>query len=626
MPDNLIAIYSVYNEAVFIEDSVRRVSPWVGRIHLFDGAYKEFPHAFAYSSDGTLDKALRANPSVLVTPPPAGGWENQIVKRTTSLQALRPGEFALTLDGDMYLANPEVLETLDYASMDVGWAIVRSPIYAYEYRIPVIFRYTPGMHYAGRHHWLFDGEGRLISSHQRKTSRYRHVDIPLIMYNQIQRTSEQRKRQKRIFQESRNPREARYSSENDVYKNNEDLIPHEERAQSPRQNMHRVRSSEKEPTYSLCIPISRPWAVDRWCAWFKDVEIPWAETEIIVALDNDDPTLLTRLKHKLATEVAPEALSIKVWFSKEAKLPETCKTRLRRARICRNWIIFLTEARGSIMLGAEDDTLPDKDAYTKLVRCLHEEKASFVQGTELGRWGCQMYPHWQITEENGEVIRTDTALPAPGQNLIEIQGGGWYCFAARMEDIKACSLTWTADPPLGPDLKFVYELHKAGKRCLGMWDVKCIHFGEDFDLHPDTSSVHFLSRRKVNNSWTNEITLIREGFGEQSYSGTRRPQKIKVDNTKGRNQVDPASRQTCNVYVEALGTVHTGSHVYGMVFRGARFWTTDYMARKLGRKVRVLTADEYPQETPTDAGPSRMPLSGPETGHRTPPGYQTKEN
>ena len=43
MPNNLVALFSVFNEAKFIGDSVKRIAPWVGRIHVFDGRINSSP-------------------------------------------------------------------------------------------------------------------------------------------------------------------------------------------------------------------------------------------------------------------------------------------------------------------------------------------------------------------------------------------------------------------------------------------------------------------------------------------------------------------------------------------------------------------------------------------------------
>lgn len=621
MPNNLVALFSVFNEAKFIGDSVKRIAPWVGRIHVFDGAYKQFPHSDPYSTDGTLEIVESTCPSAYVHHCEKA-WDSQIAKRSKTLEVMKPGEFGLFLDADMLLANPEVLEDLDYDSIDVGWGIVRSPLYAHEYRIPILFRNIPGMHYAGRHYWMFDGDNNLIASHQHKTNRYRHVDIPLIMYNQLQETSKERQLAKIEFRRNRNRDELRFKSEDDVYGKGEIYVAHPQRATTPKAKIQVIKESSHKPVYSMCLAVSRPWAVDRWCDWFKNVKVPWEETELIVCLDNDDRRVLNNLKKKLLQDVAPDAHSIKIWFSGDPKLAEIGRVALRRERICRNWIVFLTESRGAIMLGAEDDTLPDYNAYIDLIEIYNRSGASFVQGTELGRWGCQVYPHWQIKEQNNEIVCIASATPKAQENIIPIMGGGWYCFIGNMQEIRKCTLGWSADPPMGPDVQLVYEMHKRGCKCLGVWSVNCIHFGQDFELHPSVSSVDVLTRKKKNGAWTMDVKRIKDGSGKDSYCNqARKYTKTVHQNDKGKNVMDPVSKQKHDVYAEALATLHSGSHVYGMVFRGARFWTTRYMASKLGKKIKILD----PEEAPVGDHASEHAVTGPEGPIEATQPFQTKE-
>jgi hypothetical protein len=84
-----------------------------------------------------------------------------------------------------------------------------------------------------------------------------------------------------------------------------------------------------------------------------------------------------------------------------------------------------------------------------------------------------------------------------------------------MQEIRKCTLGWSADPPMGPDVQLVYEMHKRGCKCLGVWSVNCIHFGQDFELHPSVSSIDVLTRKKKNGAWTMDVKRIKDGSGKR---------------------------------------------------------------------------------------------------------------
>lgn len=158
--------------------------------------------------------------------------------------------------------------------------------------------------------------------------------------------------------------------------------------------------------------------------------------------------------------------------------------RLRRVRIMDAWRWFLEQAQAPVILAAEDDTLPDADAYQCLLRHL-EGGAVFAQGTEVARQ-LPYVPHWTVTDEDVRSASYD------GRPVVPIQGGGWYCAAMVTEAARGC-LVPGDDLPLGPDVAFVRELARKGP-CVGDWRVECGHFGEGFHLHPATSDlvqVHF---------------------------------------------------------------------------------------------------------------------------------------
>lgn len=132
-----------------------------------------------------------------------------------------------------------------------------------------------------------------------------------------------------------------------------------------------------------------------------------------------------------------------------------------------------------MILAAEDDTLPDRDAYCRLLGHL-DNGAVFAQGTEVARQ-FPYIPHWVVTDQRIESGTYD------GSDVVSIQGGGWYC-AAMLSDVARRSLVPGPDLPLGPDVAHVREMSKHG-RCVGDWTVECLHVGPDFCLHPSMTRI-----------------------------------------------------------------------------------------------------------------------------------------
>lgn len=461
----IIALIPIFNGAPTIDKTIQSMYDSVNEIHIYDGAYEQFPHRNYLSTDGTIEIVKKYDKVRVFYPPNRAPWKDQMTKRTAMFGSLVEGDFALLMDDDEELVNP--IKTTDW-NFDVGYIWTKSELYDRPYRTPRLFRYMPGMYYKGRHSWLYDKDGFLIASHQHKTDRYKHRDLDVSIYNWRRKD---RNRDKKVYrfrrQEERQIKESL----------KERLIPIAERADKPRTETLTIKEPNK-PQYSLIVPFSRPWAVARWFQHFNKVQLP-KSTEIIVVADNDAAARLIH-RYLLQALVRSKYNGIKLYRAGRQKLNEYAGSGARRSRIISNMHIFQTEAQGQVILGAEDDTLPDYDAYPKLLKIMEKQKAGFVQGTELGRWRNPIVPHWTITED-----RIETA-EYKGQDIVEINGGGWYCFVTPADVFRRPNLRWTVEPPMGPDLCFVYDLTTMGYKCLGDWSTNCIHFTEDKDLDPRT--------------------------------------------------------------------------------------------------------------------------------------------
>ena len=254
----------------------------------------------------------------------------------------------------------------------------------------------------------------------------------------------------------------------------------------------------ESPSCTLVVPFSRPWAWPRWLACFCACWLP-PRTEVIALVDHDDPSFFDQVEQGMRTLLATNAAlcGARVVWTRQAPLDEWADIGARRARITGHWGTFLGLAQGAAILGAEDDTLPDWDAYKRLLEHL-EAGAVFAQGTCIGRWDAGMVPHWTCHEDDRGPLSWQTGS-YDGADTVGIQGGGWYCFAAVTEAMRRVDFSRSTEP-IGPDVWACYQLSKLG-RCVGDWRVQCLHVAETMDLSPNREVVDVVTYRFLHGRW-----------------------------------------------------------------------------------------------------------------------------
>lgn len=476
----LVVGINVFNEATHIEKAILSVVKVADEVRVYDGAYKDYPHEKPYSTDGTIklvkELALKYDNIKLVevTEP----WNNQIEKRTAMFEGLQEGDYFLKLDGDEYISNPE--EIRNHLDSDIGWCWTFSNIYPNPYMTARIFRYQTGLHYAGRHHWLYNGNNVFVTSDQRMNLRFNHKDTPIRLFNFRDSSTVKRTNEKRQFLLNRNPLEQQYKREDDVYqKHCGRLELHKKRAREPQRRATIIREVDN-PKYSLTAMISRPWAVSRYIETIKQLELP-QDIEAVIVVDTQIHSARRKVYEYFKED--KRFVGVKIIYTNNHRLPENSQVYLRRQRIIDNWHLILTELRGDIVIATEDDSLPDRDAYTKLLETLEKEKADFVQGNIVARWSARICPAWRIFEKDGKPILVYNEKEK-SSGLSKIQGVGWYCFVASADIVRKYAMVVDDKLPLGPDVRFGYELSRNGFKLLHRWDVKVEHFGEDFSYYP----------------------------------------------------------------------------------------------------------------------------------------------
>lgn len=469
---------NVFNDASTIERAILSIHEVADEVHIFDGAYADFPHDKPYSTDGTLEIAAKF--SKVIIHPCTEPYKNQLVKRTKMFEVGHEGDMFFKFDGDEYCTNPEIIRKSIQDMPDVAWAWVLSNLYPRPYMTTRIFKYQEGLHYEGRHHWLFNGKNVFVASDQNMNVRFVHKDTPIRLFNMRHKRSSKRQEEKMTFIRRRNVSELSFKSEGAVYGKIAHLRPHPNRAGLNRNPSFVIRSCEDPVDYTYTVMLSRKWAVDKYLDHLTRMQFP-ENTEIIAVVDSDK----TDIADKLVTYLKQDRRFVNkiMYFTGRENLPELAKVHLRRQRIADNWHILLTEARGKYILAGEDDSLPQYDAYLKLITLLHEENADFTQGNIIGRWGSKICPAWHVIERGNIPDKVWTGKEQQ-TGFEEIQGCGWYCFVAPIEVVQKHAMQVDGVMPLGPDVNFGYRLWKSGFKLLHSWDVKVEHFGEDFSYYP----------------------------------------------------------------------------------------------------------------------------------------------
>lgn len=489
------AVINAYNEMGNINRALN-IHNYVDKVKVYDGAYKEYPHKYPYSTDGMVEY-LESRIGIDVIKA-TEAYENQNVKRTKMFED-KETDYFIRIDADEWVANPDELNKLPWGDFDVAWAWMHSNLYAQPYMKPVIFRNIPGMHYAGRHHWLFDGQNKLISSDQNMTNRYKHIDTKLRFYNFRNVRTEKRLEDKKTLVHSR-PWEQKYKNENEVYKTVTPLIPHHARAGKPRNPSVIYKHSDSLPVYTFTVMVTRLWALDRYFTMLEKQILP-VNTEFVAVLDTDNE-LLVRKFHAGLKRVADKFTSIRYYVTGNPKLAENAKVSMRRQRIADNWNIILTESRGDFLLTSEDDSLPiDNNAYARLLDIFHGGGGDLIQGNIISRWNVNLCPAWQVEEdENGNPVKVYT-LEEQKEGLSQIHGCGWYCFVTLTDTFRSQPMYVDNLLPLGPDVRHGYLLHRSGYTLAHAWDIHVEHFGEDWSLKPGIDKTITKCWIKEGNVW-----------------------------------------------------------------------------------------------------------------------------
>lgn len=145
----LIGCLNVYQEAGFLEATLRALKRCVDLTVVVDGAYEHYPHHRPLSDDGTIDIAKQLA-DVVITRPTA--WPTEVVKRNAYLIG-KPGDWYLMNDADEVLVGDLDRSLLTDNATGYQLNMLRPP-----YPLMPIFRlfkHVDGLQYKEAHNLLW---------------------------------------------------------------------------------------------------------------------------------------------------------------------------------------------------------------------------------------------------------------------------------------------------------------------------------------------------------------------------------------------------------------------------------------------------------------------------------------
>lgn len=175
VPTRVVACLNVWNDRDALIHSVPTWRSYVDHVIVVDGSYGTVGQEV--SKDGTLEYLRDAFESIEIVD---GAGKTQCEKRTAYLDRGKDGDYFFVIDADEHVVNGPIL--CELPNCDIGWIRIRNPIYQREYGQPRIFKWRPGLHYAGRHHWMYEYD-RLFCTHQYGGPGFAHRPVNLIVEN-----------------------------------------------------------------------------------------------------------------------------------------------------------------------------------------------------------------------------------------------------------------------------------------------------------------------------------------------------------------------------------------------------------------------------------------------------------
>jgi len=230
--------------------------------------------------------------------------------------------------------------------------------------------------------------------------------------------------------------------------------------------------------------ISRDEVLDEYFGQIPNLGIP-KKAHWFILLDSNSEQFIEKIKG-YQKKYEKNFLSSRMFVTGETNLVASRDFEARGMRIANFIKIIINQAAERIggtefLFMVEDDTLAPKDAYKKLKPMITKSNSNaYVSGIECGR-GFTKHTGicWLKENEQGDIIGRE--IPAmKNKGIVEIGGGGWYCWIGRARElqhfINTMPMRCFDGKMLGPDVMMIYDLKRMGYRSLTDLSIQCQHY------------------------------------------------------------------------------------------------------------------------------------------------------
>lgn len=270
-----------------------------------------------------------------------------------------------------------------------------------------------------------------------------------------------------------------------------------------------IKESDR-PTYSLFVPFTRLWSVDRFLQSLNAMYLLKASTEVIFYNDTDD----AELQQQLAVW-----LDIFGYDFNGAKLYQSGnQTPIdngrfsdivdRRQRICavKEKSKELISSDSTYVFGLEDDTIAPPNAFLRLLeRLASDDEVAISSGIEMGRHAVAMMGAWSIRPlDDPQIVNT---VQYRNWGTQEVDGVGWYCYMTYTSLYRQAHYRFEANC-LGPDVMFALDQRRAGHKVVVDWTINCKHLLKNGDYLMPSENSQVVSYKKENGQWQSPTVSI----------------------------------------------------------------------------------------------------------------------
>lgn len=216
---NLVTVLSIYNEGKNLRKIVEQIHPYVDRILIIDGKYKDFDFFTGWGRSTDLlsivreiepvlntdgykmnkilhgktpcrEKFLHGYPCTVVEP--FKPWTNEMEKRSVMFHCGTFGDWFLIIDGDERIRHPANWAALRYFlehEVDPHTLIVGLMLYDYKtglkYHTPKLVKYLPTAQYKGNHYTLKFWDTVEKSVQDQEGNEYEVFDYQEVLYDMV---------------------------------------------------------------------------------------------------------------------------------------------------------------------------------------------------------------------------------------------------------------------------------------------------------------------------------------------------------------------------------------------------------------------------------------------------------